>query len=134
MSKYKRTPSNNFYGEMTDLLLQYSDEIQDEVNEAVKVTADYAKKELRVAGNFQDRTGKYRKGWKIQYVLERLGAFATIYNGKYYPLTHLLESGHSKWLWGRQTGESVQAFPHIEAVNEEAQRMLEEEVARRIVK
>ena len=61
----------------------------------------------------------------------RLGIKAVVHN-KLYQLTHLLESGHAKFLWGRATGEEVQAFPHIEAVNEEAQRKLEEEVKRRI--
>ncbi len=61
----------------------------------------------------------------------RYGLKATVHN-KVYPLTHLLESGHAKWLWGRDTGETVQAFPHIEKVNEEAQRKLEEEIKRRL--
>ena len=132
MGKYKYTPSNNFYGEMTDILITYTDEIMEKVNEAVKTTADYSKKELNVAGDFKNRSGKYRKGWKIQYDIGRYGANATVYNGKYYPLTHLLESGHAKFLWGRNTGEEVKAFPHIEAVNEEAQRMVEEEIIKAV--
>ena len=131
MGKYKYASSNNFYGEMTNILLQYTDEIQDKVNEAVKLTADHSKKELKVAGGFKNRTGKYRKGWKVQYILSRFGASATVYNGKSYPLTHLLENGHQLIKGGRYI-KDVKAFPHIAEVNDEAQRMLEEEIEKAV--
>ena len=131
MARYRYVPSNNFYGEMTNILLQYSDEIQNKVNEAVKLTADHSKKELKVAGSFKNRSGKYRKGWKVKFELLRYGAFATVYNGKSYPLTHLLENGHQLIKGGRYI-KDVQAFPHIAEVNDEAQRMLEEEIAKAV--
>lgn len=122
---------NDFSGEVTKILKSWSTEVLEETNEAVKDVATEARDELKVEGNFENRSGKYRKGWKVTFTELRYGLEATVHN-KVYQLTHLLESGHAKWLWGKDTGETVQAFPHIEKVNEEAQRKLEEEIVRRL--
>lgn len=122
---------NDFSGEVTKILKSWSAEVLEETNEAVKDVATEARDELKVEGNFENRSGKYRKGWKVTFTELRYGLEATVHN-KVYQLTHLLESGHAKWLWGRDTGGTVQAFPHIEKVNEEAQRKLEEEIVRRL--
>ena len=122
---------NDFSGEVSKIFDVYSDEIVENVNEAVKEVAEDSKKELKVAGEFQNRSGKYRKGWRVSFNKLRYGIEAVVHN-KVYPLTHLLESGHAKWLFGRDTGEEVRAFPHIEKVNEEAQKKLEEEILRRV--
>lgn len=121
----------DFYGSMIDIVKTWSDDVSEVANQTIKDVSEEAKSELKVAGNFQNKSGKYRKGWKITYEEQRYGLFAHVHN-KVYQLTHLLESGHAKYLWGRDTGEDVQAFPHIEKVNEEAQRKLEEELARRL--
>ena len=128
-SKY--ISADDFSGEVTKLFDVYSDEIMESVNETIREVATDSRKELKVAGDFKNRSGKYRKGWRITFNELRYGLEAVVHN-KSYPLTHLLESGHAKWLFGRDTGEEVQAFPHIEKVNDEAQRKLEEEIARRI--
>lgn len=109
----------------------YADDVLDSVNEAVVDTANEAKDDLKVEGDFSNRTGRYRKGWKVTFNYLRYGIEATVHN-KVYMLTHLLESGHAKFLWGRATGESVKAFPHIAKVNDEAQEKLEQEIKRRI--
>lgn len=127
----KKVSVEQFADEVTEIYRNYSDEVMKEVDEAVKDVAEKSRDELKVAGGFKNRTGKYRRGWTMTIEETRLGIKATVHN-KVYQLTHLLESGHAKFLWGRATGEQVQAFPHIEAVNEEAQRKLEEEVKRRI--
>lgn len=117
--------------EVNSIVREWGNELNESVDEAVRQVATESRKELRTAGSFQNRTGQYRKGWKIKFDKKRYGLEAIIHN-KVYRLTHLLESGHAKWLWGRDTGEYVQAFPHIENVNEEAQKRLEEEIIRRI--
>ena len=122
---------NDFSGEVTKILKSWSTEVLEETNEAVKDVATEARDELKVEGKFENRSGKYRKGWKVTFTELRYGLEATVHN-KVYQLTHLLESGHAKWLWGKDTGETVQAFPHIENVNKEAQRKLEEEIVRRL--
>lgn len=122
---------SDFTGSVTNIYKSYASSVQEEVNEAVKDVAGQARDQLKVEGDFKNGSGKYRKGWRITFNETRFGLEATIHN-KVYQLTHLLESGHAKWLWGRSTGETVQAFPHIEKVNEEAQKKLEEEIVRRI--
>lgn len=120
-----------FAGEVTKIFNEYSAEMQEEVNEAIRDVAKESRKELKVSGDFNNRTGKYRKGWTITYNKMRYGLEAIVHNSRY-QLTHLLESGHAKVLWGRKTNETVKAFPHIAAVNDEAQRKLEEEIQRRL--
>lgn len=127
----KKVSVEQFTSEITHILRTYSDAAMEEVNDVVRDVANESRDELKVAGSFNNRTGKYRKGWSVTFREKRLGIEATVHN-KLYQLTHLLESGHAKFLWGRATGETVRAFPHIEKVNEEAQRKLEEEVKRRI--
>lgn len=123
--------ANDFSGAVTNILKDWSADVLGETNAAVKEVATEARDELKVEGNFENRSGKYRKGWRVTFTELRYGLEATVHN-KVYQLTHLLESGHAKWLWGRDTGGTVQAFPHIEKVNEEAQRKLEEEIVRRL--
>jgi len=122
---------NDFTGEVTKILKGYAEEVADSTEEAIMKTAFKAESDLHVAGKFENRTGKYRKGWTITFKHLRYGLEAVVHN-KVYMLTHLLESGHSKWLWGRKTGEDVEGFPHIANVNEEAQRMLQEEIKRSV--
>lgn len=129
MSKYVKV--DDFNGAVTSILKDFSNDVLEQTNEAVKDVATEARDELKVEGDFQNRSGKYRKGWRVTFTELRYGIEATVHN-KMYQLTHLLESGHAKWLWGRDTGGTVQAFPHIEKVNEEAQRKLQEEIIRRL--
>lgn len=129
MSKYVKV--DDFNGAVTSILKDFSNDVLEQTNEAVKDVATEARDELKVEGDFQNRSGKYRKGWRVTFTELRYGIEATVHN-KVYQLTHLLESGHAKWLWGRDTGGTVQAFPHIEKVNEEAQRKLQEEIIRRL--
>jgi len=129
MSKYVSV--NDFTGAVTSIIKGWSTEVVEQTKEAVTEVATEARNDLKVEGAFQNRSGKYRKGWRITYDERRYGIKATIHN-KVYQLTHLLESGHAKFLWGRATGEEVQAFPHIANVNDEAQRKLEEEIKRRL--
>lgn len=128
----KKVNFSNFASEMIKITEEYISEVEDGAEQAVMQTAFHAEKELHVAGSFKDgKKGKYRKGWTITFNQLRYGLEAVVHN-KDYQLTHLLESGHAKFLWGRDTGEEVKAFPHIREVNEEAQKMLEEEIKRRI--
>ena len=122
----KKVNLNNFASEVTKITKEYADEVTDKTEAAIIKTAFEAERELHVAGSFGG-TGKYKRGWTVTFNKLRYGLEAVVHN-KLFMLTHLLESGHSKWLWGRPTNEEVRAFPHIENVNEEAQKMLEEEI------
>ena len=128
----RKVSLNNFANEVTKITKDYVNEVDDATAQAVMETAFAAEEELHVAGSFKNGAkAKYRKGWTITFNELRYGLEAIVHN-KDYPLTHLLESGHAKVLWGRKTNEDVKAFPHIEKVNEEAQRRLEEEIQRRL--
>lgn len=129
MSKY--VSANDFSGAVTTLIKDWSIEVVEQTKEAVVEVATEARNDLKVEGAFQNRSGNYRRGWRVTFDESRYGIEATVHN-KVYQLTHLLESGHAKFLWGRATGEDVQAFPHIANVNDEAQRKLEEEIKRRL--
>lgn len=127
----KKIKADDLSGEITKIVKYWSDEVNEEVSEAIIEVANDSKDRLKVEGDFQNRSGKYRKGWQIEIEEQRLGLVAIVHN-RLFQLTHLLESGHAKWLWGRNTGQEVQAFPHIEKVNEEAQKRVEEEIKRRL--
>lgn len=129
MSKY--VSANDFSGAVTTLIKGWSIEVVEQTKEAVVEVATEARNDLKVEGAFKNRSGNYRKGWRVTFNEMRYGIEATVHN-KVYQLTHLLESGHAKFLWGRATGEEVRAFPHIANVNDEAQRKLEEEIKRRL--
>lgn len=131
MSRRKYVSVNDFSGEIVKIYVGYIDSVRETTDETIRDIAKESKDQLKIEGDFQNRTGRYRKGWKVTFNEDRFGIQAVIHN-KVYQLTHLLESGHAKWLFGRDTGEEVQAFPHIEKVNEETHRRLEEELARRL--
>ena len=127
----KKVNYNTFASETIKITSDYADEVTDSTEAAVIKTAFKSESDLHVAGGFKNRSGRYRKGWTVTFNQLRYGLEAIVHN-KDYQLTHLLESGHAKWLWGRNTGEDVQAFEHIAQVNEEAQKMLEEEIRRSV--
>lgn len=122
----KKVNLNNFAGEVYKITSDYADEVEDLTEKAIVKTAFDAEGKLHTAGGFKG-SGKYKRSWTVTFNKLRYGLEAVVHN-KDYQLTHLLESGHAKWLWGRDTGEEVKAFPHIADVNEEAQRQLEQEL------
>lgn len=127
----RRVSVDDFTGAITKEIQFLSDAILEEVKDVIREEAKGARNQLKVEGDFKSRSGNYRKGWKITYDEGRYSLTAIVHN-KAYPLTHLLESGHAKVLWGRDTGETVRAFPHIEKVNEEVQEKLLQELGRRL--
>lgn len=73
---------------------------------------------------------KYAKSWrkKLSYYSAKENRY-TVYSTKY-QLTHLLEYGHEKWLWGTYTGGHVDARPHIRPAEEKAEQRLISEIKR----
>ena len=66
-------------------------------------------------------TGGYRAGWRSK--TERRGSgtpVCTVYNARKPGLTHLLEMGHAKFVYGRPTGGRVPGYKHIEPAYERA--------------
>lgn len=121
----------HFARELTQSLTEYGRLAQREMRsilesvgeEAVAMVADLSPKGHRRG------SGKYKRGWKLK-LEEKGGAVrVTVYN-KRYQLTHLLENGHRTRLkhgrYGKRTVAGAQ--PHIGAVNEWAQRELEQRI------
>lgn len=110
---------------VNSILNEYADDCREVMTDAVKKTTKQATKELKSSGigGFQDRTGKYRKGWRSKVEETRLSAEGVVYQGAQPGLTHLLEYGHAK-----QNGGRTRAFPHISEVNDRAQENFEKEL------
>lgn len=83
--------------------------VKEEANNVKVGTGKYAHEGLI-------KTGKYAKSWQSKKVNETaISIEYNVYSKKYYMLTHLLEFGHEKVLWGkRMAGQRVRGYPHIE--------------------
>lgn len=88
-------------------------EIQNSLSPIIRQTKSLVKSKLSKGHGV--RTGKYKKG----ITSRNLSKDDVIYfqvggNKKTYKLTHLLELGHTKWLWGIKTSDTTKTIPHIE--------------------
>lgn len=122
--------SNIRIDDLSKYLKEVMDEYETEVKEAVdKSLVDVGKetvKELKKTSP-KDR-GRYAKSWKYRIDVDRLGKKMTVYNSKYYMLTHLLEKGHARVGGGRTTD----AVPHIKPAQDKAIKKVVQEIKRRI--
>lgn len=118
--------------ELSKLIVQgvtdYTDEVSKEIKKESKKIATRAAQELKTAGSFKDRRGKYRKGWRVKSVK---GEGDVVHNLTDYQLTHLLEKGHALRRGGRSLGH-VSARVHIAPVEERAVEDFEKAVERAI--
>ncbi len=107
-------------------------ELQKALNEGIKETADEAAKMLKKGGPYEERTGKYTKGWTSGVRSNRASAVTgleqySVYNRKHPQLTHLLEKGHQSRKGGR-----VKSFEHIKPVSDQIGDMAAEKIARKV--
>ena len=82
-----------------------------------KDVAIEARNELRSTSpkkKYGAHKGEYARSWEVKRT--KKGKYV-VYN-KQYQLTHLLENGHQKYLWGRATGEWTKKISHIKPVEE----------------
>lgn len=86
MAKYKDLIA------ITDILNEYSKDIQEGITKAAIQVAEEGKKDLRA--NSPKHTGDYRKGWKVNKENGYGYVHTTIYNATDWQLTHLLEKPH----------------------------------------
>lgn len=114
----------------------YGNQVNEVVDDAMKAVADDAVEQLRRVRTFSpqgDPTGDYSKDWELMIrPVKRYTREYVVYNEDHYQLTHLLESGHAKMLWGRDSGETVQGYEHIRPVNDRVQDELVREIVERI--
>ena len=100
-------------------------------NDMKEVLMDVSKETAKKLKAESEKHGwrNYAKGWTYEKKPDKKGRMNyVLYNKKYGPLTHLLENGHEKVLWGKATGDRVPGTPHIAPVND----WLEEEVPKAI--
>ena len=110
--------------QITDAMQQYTAEIGEEIESALKSVFKEASERLRATS--PKRSGKYRRGWTVS-VEKKSGEISVIVHNKTYRLTHLLEHGHKT-----RNGGRAKALPHIAEVESwavsEAQRAIEKAV------
>lgn len=99
----------NLAQEIAKHLKVYSTEVEQDLQAAKKEVADKAVTQLKASSGFNDRSGRYRKGWRVK----KVGDNYTIHNATDASLTHLLEKGHVLRNGGRS-----KSFKHIAPVEE----------------
>ena len=100
----------------------YREELNGNVSEVFEEIADEALAEIKNQSQnagFNDR--RYSKGWAKTVKKDRVTGHyhVTVYNKKYYRLTHLLEKGHALKKGGR-----TRAFPHIAPTQDKMDRLI----------
>lgn len=118
--------------EIQNQLKTFGTALNREINEGLKEVAEQTAETLRRGGPYNERSGKYTKGWDVKlrdrsYSSVTMTEEYTVYNKKYGRLTHLLEKGHVNRHGGRVYG-TVRAFEHIKPAEELAEQMAISEV------
>ena len=104
---------------------EYSNGVGINIEESAKKIARKGSRKLKVRreGQFEDRTGDYRKGWRAR---KERGIWI-VHNATDYQLTHLLEKGT-----GVRGVPNSRPFPHIAEVEQEMIEEFTREVERAI--
>lgn len=108
--------------DIKDILNEYSEDIQEAINQEAIDVANKGMKELKETS--PKRTGKYSKGWRVKIEKGRGFINCTIHNATNYQLTHLLEKPHLTRN-GRRTTPKVHIAPVEEKCIEEFQKGVE---------
>ena len=113
---------------INEVLLAYGMNVETDMQYTISEVSKEAVKKLKSV-SLQHGWKNYAKGWTYEKKAGRRGVQKfTLYNKKHGPLTHLLENGHVKVLWGRSTNERVDGTPHIGQVNDWIAEELPKEV------
>lgn len=119
---------------VNDVLLAYGMAVDEEMQKAIDEVSKLAVLELRAASE-EHGWKNYARGWVYESKPDKKGIRKNIlYNKKYGSLTHLLENGHEKVLWGKSTGERVPGTPHIADVEKMIQTELPKEIEKALQK
>ena len=109
-------PKYNKITDVTDILHEYTYEVQEGIQEEAQKVSKQAADELKATKNtYKIRTGKYNKGWRVNVKKGKGTINCTVHNGANWQLTHLLENGHLT-----RSGSRTRAFIHIKPVEEKS--------------
>lgn len=119
---------DGFADAMSQELTEYVNATSTEVKSAVKKVGDAVKDQIKMTA--PKDTGRYAKSWDVRNVKETATSLeVSVYSGKHYQLTHLLEYGHAKRGGGR-----TKAQPHIAPAEKKGFDMLLSEVEKGVKK
>lgn len=114
---------DNLESAVMNILEEYTDEVQKNVDEITKRVGKVGVQALRSESRAKfGGDGKYARGWNTEVEVTRYGTTVTIYNNLA-GLPHLLEFGHAMRNGGRVDGRS-----HIKPVEEKLIQLMEMEV------
>lgn len=97
--------------DIKEILNDYTQDIQEAITKEAQIVAKKGVAELK--NTSPKRTGKYRKGWKVQTKKGKGFVECTIYNATSGQLTHLLEKPHAL-----RNGRTSKAQVHIAPVEQ----------------
>lgn len=117
--------------EINDVLLAYGLSVDETMQQAIDEVSKLAVMELRAASS-ENGWKNYARGWVYESKADKKGIRRNVlYNKKYGQLTHLLENGHEKILWGKKpksVGTRVAGKPHIKPVADMIEKELPKEI------
>lgn len=117
--------------DLKDILNDYAKEVNDDMLTVAKdISNKYVGKIQNVSPVNERNTkhrGRYKRGWRAKIEKNLNDVNVIIYNQTDWQLTWLLENGHLL-----RNGKRTRPIPHIEPVNDEAQREYENELITRI--
>ena len=123
---------DDFRNSLNSIIQEYANTSQAELNEIAKTVTRNAARKLkkRSTGDFENKTGAYRKGWRAKRVTRgrNIGRWV-VYNATDYQLTHLLEDGHKN---RNKSLPDVRAYPHIKEIELEAIEEMQQEIRERL--
>ena len=118
---------DQFASSIHDILEKYGDEINENMDEAVKAVSRKGAQAVKSAASSTFNGNKYASGWTSKTETGRTSSQGTIYNRTVPGLPHLLENGHAMRGGGRVAGR-----PHIKPVEEKIIQEFEQEVRKSI--
>lgn len=112
----KKVKPDDLQKAVMDYLIQYKEDIDEDVIETVDETTRKAKTELKETSprGKGSRANPYYRGWAVKLSKRKTGVYhKVVWNKTNYQLTHLLEFGHAT-----RNGGRTRAIPHIRPVEE----------------
>lgn len=117
-----RCDVNDFYSTLMEMVKETIDQNVEALAENVYEAAESAKDEMASYPWKNPPRNKYNKGWKVyKHRITEGHVKAVVANAAEPSLTHLLERGHTKFLWGAGPYQPrVPGYPHIAPAYEHA--------------